>query len=203
MKFIELNDSLFLGKGGERSSYLHPDDNTKIIKVLFREERHNHQNELDFAYSNYLVNENVNFDHITKCFGWVDTNKGKGLVFERIENYDKSTIRTFSYYSKYNIFDKETDSLLINELKEYLFKNNILFVDASLSNIFCQKISENKYKLIIFDGLGARRMGIKFWFYLHSTLFTRYKMNKQWKVFLNNYNYERSLKLVRYFTNLS
>jgi len=195
MEFIELTDSLFLGKGGERSAYLHPRDDSKIIKVLFSENKHNYQNELDYAYSTYLKNKNIEFTHITKCFGWIETNKGKGLIFERIKNYDGSTIRTLSYYSKYNMFNEKTDLFLINELKSYLFKNDILFVDASLSNIFCQKISKDKYKLIIFDGLGARRMGIKFWLYLHSILFTRYKIKKQWKVFLNNFKYEKSLKL--------
>ena len=73
MKFIELTDSLFLGKGGERSSYLHPEDNTKIIKVLFSDKKHNYQNELDFTYLNYLNDKGVDFSHITKCFGWVDT----------------------------------------------------------------------------------------------------------------------------------
>jgi len=195
MKYIELNESLFLAKGGERSTYLHPEDDTKVIKILFSERRHNHQNELDYIYSNYLHNKGVDFTHITKCFGWINTNKGKGLIFERIKNYDNSTIRTLSYYSKFNMFDKERDFKLIQELKDYLFKYDILFVDASLSNIFCQKISKDKYKLIIFDGLGARRMGIKFWLYLHSQFFTRYKMKKQWNVFLKNYKYEKSLKL--------
>ena len=196
MMFVNLTDDLFLGKGGERSSYIHPKDNTKIIKVLFSENKHNNQNELDYYYYNYLNKKNVQFTHITKCFGWINTNKGKGLIFERVENYDKSTIRTLSYYSKYNLFDSKLDNLLISELKNYLFTNDILFVDASLSNVFCQKIGENQYKLIIFDGLGARRTGLKLWLYTHSILFTRYKIKKQWNVFLENFKYEKSLNLV-------
>ena len=50
--------------------------------------------------------------------------------------------------------------ILINELKQYLEANGILFIDTSLTNIFCKKISKDKYKLIIVDGLGARRTGL-------------------------------------------
>jgi len=195
MGLVELKDNLFLGKGGERSSYIHPEDDTKIIKVLFSQKDHNYQNELDYYYYSYLNKKNIQFSQITQCFGWINTNKGKGLVFERVENYDKSPIRTLSYYSKYNLIDEKVDSLLVEELKDFLFKNDILFVDASLSNIFCKKIEKDKYKLIIFDGLGGRRPGIKLWLYTHSLLFTRYKMKKQWNLFLQNFKYEKSLKL--------
>lgn len=195
MNIVNISDTLFLARGGERDIYMHPNDNSKIIKIIFRDKKHNNQNELDFQYMNYLEKNNIPLLHIPKCFGWVNTNKGLGLVFERVENYDKSQIFTLSHYTKYNIIKDDVVKLLIDELKEYLFSNDILFVDASLSNVFCQKVSSSKYKLIIFDGLGGRRPGIKFSLYLYSKLFTRYKIKKQWQIFLSNYKYERSLKL--------
>lgn len=195
MQHIILEKSGFLGKGGERECYLHPNDDDKVIKVLHLKEKHNRQNELEFEYYKYLKNNINDFSQITKCFGWIETNKGRGLVFQRIKNYDNSKIRTLSYYSKYNLLDEKVGIQLINDLKDYLSTNSILFVDASLSNIFCQKISKNIFKLVIFDGLGARRYGIKFWLYLRFKQFTKYKIKKQWNTFLNNYNRERSLKL--------
>ena len=193
MNYFTLTDELFLGKGGERSAYIHPKDNNKIIKILSKEGKHNNQNELDYRYSKYLTQQNIPFTHITKCFGWVDTNKGVGLVFERIKNFDNSDIKTLSYYTKYTILDENDGIQLLKELKQYLFENNILFIDASLSNVFCQKVEKDKFKFIIFDGLGGRRMGFKFWLYLHSKLFTQYKIKKQWEVFLSNYHSERAL----------
>jgi hypothetical protein len=187
MEYITLNQNLFLANGGERSVYIHPRDSSKVVKVIFTQEKHNNQNKLDYVYAKYLTKKQVDFSHISKCYGWIKTNKGKGLVFERIENFDKTPIKTFAYYCKYKLLKKEQRLELIHDLKEYLFNNNILFVDASLSNVFCQKISLDKYKLVIFDGLGARRTGLKFWLYLHSTLFTKYKIQKQWNVFLKNY----------------
>lgn len=195
MKYIILDKSNFLGKGGERECYIHPNDDKKVIKVLHLKEKHNRQNELEFEYYKYLEKNISDFSQITKCFGWIETNKGRGLVCQRIENYDNSKIRTLSHYSKYNLLDEKEGLTLINELKEYLLKNSILFVDASLSNVFCQKVSKDSFKLIVFDGLGARRYGLKFWLYLRCKTFTKYKIKKQWHKFLRNYNYERSLKL--------
>ena len=49
-----------------------------------------------------------------------------------------------------------------------------------------ERISEKDYKLVIFDGLGARRKGIKLTFTMKSKLFSKYKIKKQWKKFLLN-----------------
>jgi hypothetical protein len=195
MEYIVLSNDLFLAKGGERDTYQHPKDRTKVIKVVRNSKVHNNQNVLDFTYFNYLKKHNVDLSHITKCYGWVNTNIGTGLIFDRVENYDGTAIKTFSYYSKHNLLNKETSLSLVNELKDYLFKNNILFVDASLSNIFCQKISPDRFKLIVFDGLGGRRTGFKFRLYMWMKIFAKYKIRKQWNKFMRNYKYETGLML--------
>ena len=192
---INLDESLFLGRGGERSCYKHPHDERKVIKVIFQKGKHNNQNQLDYEYFKFLEKNEVEFSRITRCYSWVDTNLGKGLEFERVNNIDNTKLRTLSFYIKHNIFTKQYDLMLINELREYIFKNEILFVDASLSNVFCQKLGKEDYKLIIFDGLGARRTGLKFKLYLMSRIFRKYKIRKQWRRFIYNYNREKSLNL--------
>lgn len=195
MEYVVLSDELFLAKGGERDTYIHPKDKNKVIKIVRKNTNHNNQNVLDFQYFNYLKKHNVDFSHITKCYGWVNTNYGNGLIFDKVENFDNTPIKTFSYYSKHNLLDKQTSLSLVHELQHYLFKNNILFVDASLSNIFCQKISPDKFKLVIFDGLGGRRTGLKFQLYMLLKMFAKYKIKKQWDRFMKNYQYETSLML--------
>ncbi|MGB6328777.1 MAG: YrbL family protein [Halarcobacter sp.] len=195
MSYIVLNDNDFLGTGGERNCYIYPRDEKKVIKIVKKLDKHNNQNILEYTYIKYLEKQDVDFSYIPKCYGFVNTNFGEGLVVQRIKNYDNSEIRTMSFYIKHNLWEDDYSMKLINDLKAYLFKNDILFVDASLSNIFCQKISKNEYKLIIFDGLGARRPGIKFWLYMKLKFFARYKIKKQWDVFLKNYKYERSLNI--------
>lgn len=195
MRKVNLKPVHLLAKGGERSCYIDPDNENFIIKVVHAQNKHNRQNELEYDYYKILEKRDVDFSRIPKCHGWIETNYGKGLIFERITNYDSSTIRSLSFYTKHNLFSKEYDMHLLGELQTYLFQNKILFVDASLSNIFCQKISANDYKLIIFDGLGGRRYGFKFWLYNKVPFLTKYKIKKQWNKLIANYEYEKSLNI--------
>lgn len=54
MSQIQLNESLLIAKGGERACYLHPLDNSKVIKILYTQGNHNNQNKLEYIYINDL-----------------------------------------------------------------------------------------------------------------------------------------------------
>ncbi|MGB7401959.1 MAG: YrbL family protein [Arcobacter sp.] len=193
-KKIILNEEYFLSKGGERNCYIHPNDNSKVIKIVHRQEKHNEQNKLEYMYYNYLQKNNISLKYLSKCFGFVDTNFGEGLVFERILDFDKTPSKSFKVYLENKLFDKSLENSLVTDLKIYLFENDILFIDVDLSNVFCKKISNDKYRLIIIDGLGARRLNWRFYLYLFSKKFTRYKIKKQWTKFYSNY-----LKYSKYY----
>ncbi|MCT7505803.1 PhoP regulatory network YrbL family protein [Aliarcobacter cryaerophilus] len=184
---VELKKELLLGDGGERLVFIHPDDNNKVIKVLQPGiKMHNFQNELEFKYYDFLTKKNRDFSNITKCFGYIDTNLGKGLVFERVLDFDGQDSKFLRNCLNDNIFSEAQEKEILEDLKTYLFKNEILFIDCSSHNVFCKKISEDKYTLIIYDGLGARRDGIKLSLYMKSKLYTKYKIKKQWKLFIKN-----------------
>lgn len=158
MDKIVLKDDLLLAKGGERFCFVHPEDKLKIIKILNPElKKHNQQNQLEydyyqFLYSNYNVDDLLN---IAQCFGWVDTNYGKGLMFQRILDYDGEQSKHLRYYLRNNLLSKQQEEYLLNDLKYFLEKNLILFIDVSTVNLFCKRISEKDYKLVIFDGFGS------------------------------------------------
>ena len=184
---VELKKELLLGDGGERLVFIHPDDNNKVIKVLQPGIKiHNFQNELEFKYYDFLTKKNRDFSNITKCFGYIDTNLGKGLVFERVLDFDGQDSKFLRNCLNDDIFSEAQEKEILEDLKTYLFKNEILFIDCSSHNVFCKKISEDKYTLIIYDGLGARRDGIKLSLYMKSKLYTKYKIKKQWKLFIKN-----------------
>ena len=187
MDYITLTKDSFIAKGGERDCYVHPKDDKKVIKIIHRKCKNNEQNQLEYRYTNFLKSKQIPFDHITDCYGFVNTNFGQGLVFDRVLDYTNEQSKSFKEYLKKSLLSKEIELKLIKELKDYIFKYNILFIDVDLSNVFCQEYKKNKYKLIIIDGLGARRIGFKFSLYLKSNLFTKYKMKKQWKKFWQNY----------------
>jgi len=204
MKALELNDTMIIAKGGERTCYAHPKDVKKVIKIVHTLNIHNKQNELEYSYMNYLVNKNTDLSALTKCYGYISTNKGKGLIFDRVLDFDGSASKSFRYMLAKQLIPLEEQKILINDLKIYLEKNNVLFVDTSLTNIFCPRISENVYRLIIVDGLGAKRLGLKFFLYKLSKTYTKYKIKRQWQKFMQMY--KKDLKRValgeRPFTRL-
>jgi len=190
---IILTDKKLLAKGGERYCYINPLDKSKIIKVLNPMiKQHNNQNELEYKYYSFLYSRNdLNLINIAKCYGWIETNLGKGLVFDRILDYDGKDAKHFRYYLRNKLLTKDLENKLLDELKTFLEVNLILFVDVSTVNLFCQRINEQDFRLVIFDGLGARRDGMKLNLYMKSKLLTKYKINKQWKKFLKNYRRDK------------
>lgn len=170
-----------IGRGNERLCYIDPEDQTKVIKVRYKEGKTRDQNRLEYLYSQYLEKRGVSFAHICRCYGWVDIeNNKKGLVFDRVLNFDKTPAITLSRALKEAYISYEYAQALLEDLRQYLESNVILFVDVSLDNIMCQKQEDGSYRLIIIDGLGARRPGLKFWFYRHITPYAKYKVRSQW-----------------------
>jgi hypothetical protein len=130
----------------------------------------------------------VDFSNISRCYGWAKVNGSKGLLFDRIVDSDGYDSITFKKAIEDKIIDISYARELLNILKNYLQKNAIVFVDVGFNNIMCQKQKDGTYKLIIIDGLGGRRPRVKFWFYRHCKLYTKYKIQSQWKKVLDNFN---------------
>ncbi|MCD4667681.1 MAG: PhoP regulatory network YrbL family protein [Sulfurimonas sp.] len=204
MDYIELDKKDIIAKGGERTCYLHPQDNTKLIKIVHMKGKHNQQNLLEHIYMSYLKKKKKDLSQVAHYYGQVNSNLGSGLVYERIMDYDNNSSKSFRYYVTNRSIPKKIQKELIEELRLYLETNSILFVDTSMTNIFCKKINEKNYKLIIVDGLGAKRLGYKFWFYRNCKLYTKYKIKRQWDKFMEMYEKDirRVKKGVRPFTRL-
>lgn len=194
---IILSSEFFVGNGIERECYIHSLDITKVIKIerLNNRKTNRNQNSLDYKYFKFLEKQKIPLTHIPKCYGYVNTNLGNGLVFDRVYDYDGKNSISFLKVIIENKLSKGTQVRLLEELRRYLFKYNILFVDVALHNVLCCEYEKNKYRLIIIDGLGAKRIGIKFWLYLRLKLFTRYKIIKSWKKFLKRYNKKQNIKI--------
>lgn len=201
---LVLKEEDLLAKGGERLCFVHPQDATKVIKIVYTHGVHNNQNELEFNYYAILKKRKVDFSHLVQCYDYIQTNKGNGLVFDRVLDYDGQASKSFRYYLANKLIPIDEQKKLLEEFRIYLEKNLILFVDTSLTNIFAQKISNNKFKIVIVDGLGAKRTGIKFLMYKYSKIYTQYKIKKQWKKFMTMYNKDikRSILGQRPFTRL-
>ncbi len=187
MNILELETSLFLGKGRERACYIHPEDHKKVVKVVYRLDQKLNQNEMEYKYIKYLHKNGVNFSHLTDCYGCINTNLGLGYIFDRVLDYDGKQSESFKFMVLNSLLSQDEELKLLEELKKYLFKNNIIFVDIALSNILCKKINQKSYKLILTDGIGGKRNGFKAMLYQYSKIYTKYKIIKQWNKLILRY----------------
>lgn len=183
---IHLTEKLFLTKGSERICYLHPNDKNKIIKIIYNFKEKNNQNLLEYEYYSDLHKRGISFKHIAHCYGYVETNKGEGLVFEKIVDYNGKVSRSYREILVNKVLNKIEEKKLLKELNNYLYTNNILFADSTTINLLCKEYEPNKYRFVIIDGLGAKRQGVKFKLYQMFSFYNKYKIKKQWKIFLKN-----------------
>lgn len=189
---IVLKDKHLLAKGGDRVCYIHPHDSSKLIKIPYSTQgEQNQQNKLDFIYFNHLKKNKKDLSKIAKCYDFVETNLGKGLVFDRVMDYDNTPSKSFRYLTAHKLIEIEEQTKLLKDLKNYLESNKILFHDNSMTNIFYKKLSKDKSTLIIVDGLGAKRLGIKFWLYRNIPFYRDYKIKKQWNKLMFLYNKDK------------
>lgn len=174
----QLEASTLIGKGNERLCYLHPEDPGRVIKIAYRKYRD--QNEIDAIYYAHLEKQGIDFSQLTRCYGWIDIDDLKGLVFERIVNHDGSSPKTLTELVLEGGIDESELDAGLNQLQGYLEKNRIIFGDVSENNILCQQDADGHYRFFIVDGLGTRHLGFKFWMQRHCSPYIRYKLKRQW-----------------------
>ena len=143
---LELNN--FIGKGATRLCFAHPSDDDKCIKVAMR-----------YKEEYLLERELVTYKKIQSKIGkylpkyeneLVRTNLGKGLVCERIRDFDGKKCNTLAQYLWENKINNEIKSQ-IKEFADLLLKQNIIFYDFNLENFIVQITSSGKKKLYYSD----------------------------------------------------
>ena len=185
---LALTEQNIIGEGNSRIVYQHPSRSDLVIKIEKNNTTNNKpNNKIDFIYYKHLIKNKKDTSSIAKCHGWVKTNMGEGLLFEKIVNEDHTDVLTLQKALENKLVSVEAAKKLLDGLLTYLEYNNIILGDISLDNIVYQKIDTNDFKLIIIDGLGGRRLKFNFWLYLTFDCLAKRKVKKQIK------------KLERYF----
>lgn len=194
---INLNNTKPIGKGTNRSCFIHPYDMNKCIKIT-------HSNDYsetikEIKYYKFLQKKETSWQLLAKYYGSVSTSLGKGEVFDLIRDYDGTISKTLSFYLQE---DKKTKSLikpikLINELKKYTLKENIVVKDLNTKNMLYQKINENEAQLILIDGV-VNNDFLPFSKYI--PFLTQKKIKRLWKRFEESLPYKYSFN--NYFLSL-
>jgi len=182
---IILKEEDFIGKGNERACYIHPDDKDKAIKVSYEQEiGRSKQSDTEIKYYKKLLKrKNLNWKHLPRFYGEVQTNKGKGFIVELIRDYDGEVSKSFKYYIEKDGLEKYKKEL--ENYKNYLLENYVIFNYGMMQgNILLRKNSETDFDLVLIDGLGD---------VAHFTLlndipyFARRRITRRWNKFVNKY----------------
>ncbi|MBC7192120.1 YrbL family protein [Marinobacter sp.] len=95
------------------------------------------------------------FEHIYRCFGFVDTDLGKGLVSELIRDHDGAISQTLKKYLWDHGLTEECQTA-INTLCRFWKQEVIPSRDLLLHNIVVQQSQPGKInRLVVIDGLGS------------------------------------------------
>jgi len=152
---LDLPDAAVLNWGHHRTCFVHPLDPHKCIKVPLPGGTLD-QSLVEHDYYRTLVRRGVPLDHVAACHGWVDTSRGRGLVFDRIEyagGEDPASVNLERAIATKLLGEEEIGTAL-RELVEYLRENRILWSDENPKNICVTR--RPSLRFIVVDGLGGR-----------------------------------------------
>jgi len=152
-KQINLQTARILGKGMERICYLHPTDSRLVIKIPQKEKEGSaHQNCLELKSYARISRKHGDIDCIAKCYGFIDTNLGEGLVCDCVRDYSGEISA-----SLYEILVWEKD-YTYNEIVrcvrvfcDFLFERNIQLFDLNAQNIVIKRTQKDEYRAVSID----------------------------------------------------
>ena len=97
-----------IGKGKERTCYLHPHDPRKLIKISGTET--NIQTRREVSFYKTLTKRNIDYTNMPRYYGKVETNFGKGFIVDLITDYDGKISKSMLWYLEHGYKLSEFDS---------------------------------------------------------------------------------------------
>ena len=155
---IGSSDPLIIGIGHHRTCYIHPRDTSKCIKVIHNPVKHAlNEVKREVGYYHYLARHLKDWRGIPRFYGTVETNLGRGFVYDRIIDFEGSPSLTmdmrYGADSNPNLSVEEVQ--LIDDLEKYLLDNAIVTMTLKPYNILCHRISPTEVFPVICDNIGT------------------------------------------------
>ncbi|SDO33431.1 YrbL family protein [Vreelandella arcis] len=184
MKKVLLDIESLIGKGNKRLCFEYPKNNLRCIKVAHRRDGWK-ENVIDWIYLKYLVFRKADLSRLAMCHGWVLTNYGRGLVFDKVVNFDGKNASTLKDFLNKNLesLSPQDVLMLVSDLKLWALKNGVAVIEPNEVNIMVRDNGE-ALELVVIDGVGGReRFSIKNIMYIISRRYSNRKTEKQFLAF--------------------
>jgi hypothetical protein len=191
---INIVKSGLVGRGLHRDCYRHPQNKNLCIKIVVHG---NAQVQREKRYYRHLEKRGISWDMIPMFHGDIETNLGRGSVFDLVSDHDGSVSKTLEYYLSSNKITEAHYNGLSNALyllKDYLLQQHIITMTLKPYNVSCKKMKSGSFRLFIVDNLGTSDF-IPICNY--SKYLAKKKILRKWKSFedsiLNIYEHNKAL----------
>lgn len=183
---ITLDESLYIGKGWHKRTYLHPQDPHKCIKIVYRLPMDDVTREL--RYRELLEKRNQHPPMLTNYYGTVETNQGLGYIYEFVRDYDgKPSVSVRHILEKANTSPSQENIALKDRVmvkfKQDLFQNPILITDIDPENFMVQWTGPDSFQIRCIDNIGAHS---KYPIGLYVPALLVKKLKKKWQYLEDN-----------------
>jgi len=156
---LHLDESLLIGAGSHRKCYQHPSNPALCIKITINSScTRRHQNPREYAYYQLLEKRGIDWRRIARCHGWVQTNLGRGLMFDHIRGPDGQTLPNLEEQLKQGILNHEMLRHELWQLREWLIRNAVIVCDLQLANMVLIPQRRPGEKLVLVDGVNNRNL---------------------------------------------
>lgn len=173
---LELSDDLLVGTGRDRACYQHPQNPDLCIKVALRPEKQTYR---EMVYFSLLTRKGKDMSHLALFRGLTATNLGKGAMFDLVRDSNGEISPTLRQAIASGRISTQALMPLVNELRDYLYRELICIRDLSPNNLMLQT-SASGQRLIVIDGVsnpGVNPLNIR-WSFL-----SRHFLDKSWRSF--------------------
>ncbi|WP_158583574.1 YrbL family protein [Salinisphaera sp. Q1T1-3] len=178
---LVLDDDSRIGRGSKRDCHRHPTDDDLCIKVARRPHRPDAQQPsiVEWYCAQSLDTRHVPYEHRARCHGWVNTNRGPGLVVERIRNANGQASRTLAEQAGDTGLSEEELKPLFDSLHTWVIEHGVPVTDLNSGNLVLREV-DGQRRLVLIDGIGGQKVKLKFVMYRRSAWFARRLSRNRW-----------------------
>ena len=179
-----LTDDLFLGRGNHKEVYISPVDKNLCVKLLFVEPDEDFEREM--RYRRALGKRVDTMTLLTKYHGAVETNRGRGYVFERVLDFDGAESKTLLEHIENPKSIDDLLDILLNFKRQFIDEK---FVAAGMDpdNFMVQRTSPTARLVRIIDNIGT---SARFPILYHSDFLMARRAKKYWRRFVKEIQFD-------------
>ena len=152
---LTLSPELYIGRGYHRECYIHPSQPDRCVKVVVNGD--DSETKREVSYYHKLIKRNIDWKMLPRLHDQIETNKGKGTVFDLILDYNGEVSKPLSYYLnsiELTTYHAEDFPKAFRQFSEYLLSEKILTMTIKPKNILYRLTTTTDGHLILVDNIG-------------------------------------------------